>query len=309
MPALVRRSGLRRGVSVLTYHEVLPGADVEAWTIVAQEQFHEQCRYLRRHAAVVSIDEAIEDLERGRSRHVTAVLTFDDGYSGNASAVLPVVESLGLPIAVFVSTSWIGTLDVYWYDQVICALAAQRDVHWDLRDHGLGCYTWRAREDAGKRWRETQRALTDLKELSPVARDALLRRLLERTAAPWPLRALDRLELSRLAASRLVTIGAHSHGHERLSRLSADQARASVVTSKRLLESWLSKPVVHFAYPNGDHGPRVEAIVRDAGFRTGFSARRGLWRRGESPFRIPRIGVGRYDSIGAFKLKTAGIVV
>jgi peptidoglycan/xylan/chitin deacetylase (PgdA/CDA1 family) len=309
VPQLVRRTRIRTGITVFTYHEVLAETGVDAWTVVSAASFYDQLDYLRRHTSVLSIDEALEYVSRGTSRHPVTVLTFDDGYSGNATTALPIAESLGLPIAVFVSTRWIQTRKLYWYDRIITSVGSDTDFEWNLAFAGLGRYRWYAADGPDRRWIETQRLLTDLKELPAVTREAVVAQLVGRVRVPETLRPLDAAELEQLARSPLVTIGAHSHGHERLSQEEEVDARVSVATSKRLLETWLQRPVVHFAYPNGDVTPGVEAVVRDSGFASAFASRRDLWRRGDSAFCIPRIGVGRYDSLSTFKLKTAGILL
>jgi len=112
--------------------------------------------------------------------------------------------------------------------------------------------------------------------------------------------------LRALAASPLVTIGAHSDCHNILTQLDPDAARQSIATSKRLLESWTGKEVWSFAYPNGDYDERIAETVMQLGFRCAITTGDRLWARNDSPYGIPRIGVGRYDSLAKFKLGLVG---
>ena len=113
-------------------------------------------------------------------------------------------------------------------------------------------------------------------------------------------------ELRELAASPLVTIGAHSHCHNILTQLPASAVAESLATSKQLLETWTGRPVRHFAYPNGDHDAAVISQVKSAGFESAMTTVARPWTRDDSPFTIPRIGVGRYDSAALFKAKVSG---
>jgi hypothetical protein len=92
---LIRRASPSTGV-VLMYHEVLPDhVSLPAWTIVKESEFLWQMTYLKKHFDVIGVDEAIERVSgRMKSTRPFAVVTFDDGYSGTADCVLPIMEDL-----------------------------------------------------------------------------------------------------------------------------------------------------------------------------------------------------------------------
>jgi peptidoglycan/xylan/chitin deacetylase (PgdA/CDA1 family) len=110
-------------------------------------------------------------------------------------------------------------------------------------------------------------------------------------------------QLKELAAHPLVTIGAHSHGHELLDQLSIDAARTSVTRSRRLLQGWTQQPVHHFAYPNGNSTPALMARLEEDGFASATILQDCLMRTDAPALALPRIGVGRYDSFARFKLR------
>jgi peptidoglycan/xylan/chitin deacetylase (PgdA/CDA1 family) len=104
-------------------------------------------------------------------------------------------------------------------------------------------------------------------------------------------RPLTCAELRALAASELVTIGAHTVTHSSLAALpEADQAR-EVTSSKRRLEEILGKAVDVFSYPFGtrsDYNAATIRACRDAGFRKAATAFPGHRYRWTDPFQIPR---------------------
>ena len=67
--------------------------------------------------------------------------------------------------------------------------------------------------------------------------------------------------LRELAKDPLFTFGSHGHSHRVLLRLSDDEIRDELSTSKALVEEWTGGPALHFAYPKGLWDERVEAIV------------------------------------------------
>jgi len=73
------------------------------------------------------------------------------------------------------------------------------------------------------------------------------------------------------------------------------------------VESWSGKAVRHFAYPFGEFNPEVARIVRDCGFVSSQATTTGFWRREDSVFAIPRLGIGRFDSLGSFKARVSGL--
>jgi len=297
---------------VLTYHELAEDRqDIDAWTVVGQGAFIEQVNYLRRHFDVVSLDEAVKRMGRGgNSEAPMAVITFDDGDSGNHRVLLPLVRRMNLPVTIFVATRQVEEQTGYWFDRLINAVQRKEEINLDLKNRGLGEYAinrGRGRDN----WNEIERLLVDLKNLSPEIRietcEHIVRELGPGTQDGFAqIRPLTIAQLQELAACPLVTIGAHSHCHNILTQLPADEIRESVVRSKQLLESWTGRTVDHFAYPNGDHDDTVARIVREAGFKSAVATTPRPWRRTDSLFAIPRVSIGRYDTPERFRINLIG---
>ena len=297
----------------LMYHEVLPDNDPhDAWTVVRETEFRAQMLYLRERFDILSLDELLRRMrEPARGRRCMAAVTFDDGYKGNKDVVWPIIENLEIPIAVFIATAAIEGNSSPWYDQVIAALLSEGVAEVNLGAWGLGVYRPGTAGTGESRWAEVQRALTDLKGLPPADLDQAVPDLLSQAGdSPRRLRPLPLLSISdiqEMSRSRFVTFGAHSHGHPVLTLLSPDEVRDSVLTSKKLLEAWTGKSVRHFAYPHGRFTPEIARIVQECGFDSSQTTRPGPWRRGDSDFEIPRVAVGRYDSLALFRVRVSGM--
>lgn len=100
---------------------------------------------------------------------------------------------------------------------------------------------------------------------------------------------LNQAQIGACLESGLVTIGAHSASHRRLTTLSDDEARSEVEESRARLEQITRQTVDLFAYPFGDANQAVARIVQDAGFRAAFveESRPLLPPR----LAIPRVGI------------------
>ena len=104
-------------------------------------------------------------------------------------------------------------------------------------------------------------------------------------------RAMTVDELRLLAASRWVTIGAHTVTHTRLSSLPPDAQREEIATSKRQLEEWLGREITVFSYPFGRRSHYTKESVqlcREAGFTKAAANFPGQAHRWTDPYRIPR---------------------
>ena len=310
--SMLRARTPRTQIVVLMYHELAEDdADIESWTVVRKSDFLRQMEYLARHYDIVTLDDAIARAQKPENvTRPMVVITFDDGDRGNASVLLPIVDELKIPVTVYIATRQVEESNSYWFDDIINALQIDRPVTVDLRAHGLRQY--RINYIRGrKNWLHIHELLEDLKSLDPEIRGAAVHTALA------GLRSVERrrncriepmsvAEVKTLASCPYITIGAHSHCHNILTQLNPTETEQSVRLSKTLLEQWTRRPINHFAYPNGSYNDSIVEIVQRAGFQSAVTSEHSLWRRQDDLLKIPRIAVGRYDSLERFKLNLVG---
>jgi len=307
----VLRRQLRGKAVVLMYHEVASdNDDIEAWTVVKHTDFVRQMDYLRTKFDIVSLSEAIMPMANPNlTGRPMAVVTFDDGDRGNRDVLLPIVESLELPVTIFVATRQVQDQRPYWFDRLVNAL--QFDAPITVSHPALLPTAYTINETSGARnWTKIQQLLMALKKLEPVEREQAVDEIINnlglhahRSRGIAPLAINDIKELSK---SRWVTIGAHSHCHNILTQLDRQAVLESVVQSKELLELWTGGNINYFAYPNGDYNDSVVSAVVEAGFEAAVTTASRPWKSRENNFALPRIGVGRYDSLDVFKVRVVG---
>ncbi len=307
-----RTENLCNKIIVLMYHEIADDHDdIEAWTVVRKNDFVKQMEYLRNHYRIISLEEAIEQKENlSANQKSAAVVTFDDGYAGNKQIVLPLVKEMNIPVTIFVTTGAVKEQKLLWYDRIINAMQREESIDINLSREALGRYEIN-RTTGADNWREIERLLTALKGLGPVKREEVTDHIvsgLSRTGrnGAYQVAPLSIEEVRELAACPLITIGAHSHCHNILTQLSREEIIHTIQTSKKYLELWINKPVHYFAYPNGDYDDKVVGALRESGFRCGLTTISRPWERTDSYFSVPRVGIGRYDSIEYFKVRIAG---
>lgn len=254
----------------------------------------------------VSLDEAVKRLDRPSPGKFCA-FTFDDGYADNLTHALPVMERFGAPFTVYITTGMrTGTIDAWWLG--IAALISARD-HIELPglDCKLDCGNWASKQHAYAEI--TALVHADYAALAPV-RAAIAAAGIDYGALAQR-QALSAEQIRTLAASPLVTIGAHGDRHINLARATADEAELDVVAGRRQLEDIIDRAVVHFAYPFGDAracGAREAQIARAAGFRTAVTTRHGTLfpQHRDDLCALPREPLRGDDTPASLRCKLAG---
>jgi len=102
---------------------------------------------------------------------------------------------------------------------------------------------------------------------------------------------LNEEELKVFASHPMVTIGAHTVSHFRLSGLDVYDQTIEIFKSKEQLEEILNRPIELFAYPfggNKDYTKQTVNIVRKAGFKKAASNYPGQFHGWKDQFQIPR---------------------
>ncbi|MGH8161927.1 MAG: polysaccharide deacetylase family protein [Gammaproteobacteria bacterium] len=104
-------------------------------------------------------------------------------------------------------------------------------------------------------------------------------------------------ELAACAASGHIEIGSHGLAHRHLKQLDDAELVHELAASKAALEAVTGTPVVSFAYPWGEYGPRERDAVARAGYAFGIATDRG------QPILTDRYAAARrimFPSTGAF---------
>ncbi|MFZ5892887.1 MAG: polysaccharide deacetylase family protein [Myxococcota bacterium] len=102
LPAAYPNHRLRPSVRILMYHRVTRLPKYDQLT-VTPERFDEQLTALKANYRVVSLAQALNELEGGPPQAPTVVVTFDDGYRDNLEHALPILQRHNIPATIFVT--------------------------------------------------------------------------------------------------------------------------------------------------------------------------------------------------------------
>jgi peptidoglycan/xylan/chitin deacetylase (PgdA/CDA1 family) len=265
---------LRGRPLIVTYHRVLPPAEgqdlSQAGIVVSTPTFERQLKLLRTLFQVVPLAEAAS-----REEPELSAITFDDGWADNHAHALPVLNRLGLPATLFVTTGLIGTSRLFWPERLAYLLAdsARAKIHTAAFD-GLDPQVEAALAQAARAPDPVLPAALDrLIEHSKLLTDEDREQMLDLVAQQvgrdpneLPPRLLTWDQVGEMQAAG-VEIGAHGVTHAILTRLEPARAVAEIRDSRREVERALGRAAESFAYPNGDTTPALARAVAEAGYR------------------------------------------
>jgi peptidoglycan/xylan/chitin deacetylase (PgdA/CDA1 family) len=287
---LLRKIWRRPAPVILMYHRIAE-PPYDPWRLsVSRSNFADQLRSLARDRQLVTMDTLVNGL---RSRQLTGrevAITFDDGYVDNLLAAKPLLEQVGAPATVFITTQRLGATDAFWWDELAqMCLGAESALDTEVEVAGRTLrIAWRAqRQPVATRWSWDEPPKTDreriylelwrlLQRLSEAARGealTLLRQQMGTTraaAGDLPMRAE---QIATLIAGGLIEVGGHARNHVALTSLPFDIKRKEIAVCKTELEQLTSKSITGFAYPFGDRDDEAMAITRGAGYDWAVSTR------------------------------------
>lgn len=95
----------------------------------SEAEFRTWCTFFKDHFNVVRLGDFVQRMRAGVSVGGHLCITFDDGYLDNYTAAAPELSRQGLPAAFFVSTGFIGSNTVPWWDRGLAT--PPRWMSWD----------------------------------------------------------------------------------------------------------------------------------------------------------------------------------
>jgi peptidoglycan/xylan/chitin deacetylase (PgdA/CDA1 family) len=303
---------------ILIYHRVAEPA-TDPWGIaVSPDNFAAHMEVARTYAVPRTQGDFADRLDAATGPERSIVVTFDDGYADNLTA-LPILEANEVPATVFVVSGAVGKPDAFWWDlltrifleapvlpqHLALDLPAGRTTY-DLGDAArydgatlLHAARWRADLEPPQDAR--QRTYLDvwkrLLGLSPGEIAAAAEALATWAGLPGPApaegegRPMTSGELATLAASPLIEIGGHTRTHADLARLTRAEAADEIGGGRCDLVEMTGRPVRSFACPYGRMGPHTVADIRSAGFTNASCSRFGLASGRDDALALPRVHV------------------
>lgn len=187
------------------------------------------------------------DLDPGKKY---GLITFDDGYYNNVH-LLPVLEEYKVPALFFVPTDYLYNGKLFWSDAL----------------YGF-------RKQSGQTDEAVLKEVMYLKGLRLKEIEAYMHKNFGAGALDVKHdanRFMTEQEFIQFAQHPFVHIGNHTHTHEVLTNLSADEVGQEFSTSQRILRQLLGVAPDWVSYPNGSFNDGIIEVASKLGMHTGIT--------------------------------------
>lgn len=267
---VLRFSGIAWAVrSVFSRHKVT----ILVYHRPAPQSFKAHIEYLKKRYRLIPLDVLLDAIENGDTSDVppkALVVTIDDGHKSNYK-LLPIIKEFGVRPTFYVCSHIVGTNRHFWWLEAPNGSA--RKIKKLPVDNALEKLRKEAGYDTKKEYRRRQAlSESEINEMEPYA-----------------------------------DFGTHSKYHTILPSSDDRECMDEIRDSKARLETLLGKPVMNFAYPNGDLSEREIEYLRASGYRSARTLDVGWNTVDSDPFRLKAIAVDDNASINVLCGQLSGV--
>ena len=266
-------------MSILTFHAVTD-----------REWFDSLISWLKGWYRFVPIESVAEYYANSECNRKSCHITVDDGDKSFADVILPALRRHGVHSSLFVSPRLAVDGGNFWFQEI------------------GGCDSSVLRSIAAQVLKVPIRLLSEyspeiiLKTMPLWQIDKVIVEYRKSRIGPRKeSQNLSASALKQIAATGLVSIGAHTMNHPILANEDDTTCEAEIASSIRGLSYLLERRVEHFAYPNGlpeiDFGPREESLLRKNGINMAFTTESRHLSKCDNALRIPRIAISNRESM------------
>lgn len=293
-----------RWLTVITYHRISGDPERQPFDPgvidASPEEFDEQLATLKRFFTVIGVEELLGYLEQGKPLpNNPAMITFDDGYRDCHDVALPILQRHGLKAAFFISTDYLSSRRVFWWDRIAYVLA-RTEVDQLVLSYPR-TMVLRPRAD---RERTRRQLLRLIKTEYALDLERFLRELTWRAGVPWS-EAIETqlagdlvMTWDQVRALRQAGMEIHSHTrtHRILQTIEPSELEAELGGAREDLEEQLGERISGLSFPVGrsiGDRPHIKRAVADAGYAVAFSNMTGVTSLSArlDPFDLRRISV------------------
>lgn len=270
------------------------------------EEFRQEC------IDIVSVGEAVWRMKSGQSTQPFVAFTFDDGYRDNVETAYPILQSFRVPFTLFVCSGFVDRQVPIWWLSLEQIIQAHNVIEFkaDGKHHVLQCIGKNEKRRSFEQIVKLLKTMSDeeLHETMQTLCDTMnhdAMALVDHEMATWDM-------LKELSKDPLVTIGAHTHSHPFLPKLSEKKAKAEMIKGRTRIKKMLGIETDYFAYPYGFESAvdkREVELAKEVGFEAAFTTRKGLLsaEHHDHAWALPRLSInGNYQSMAAMRALLSG---
>jgi peptidoglycan/xylan/chitin deacetylase (PgdA/CDA1 family) len=295
---------------ILTYHNISDGRENLAQVhhpfklrpVTTCQQFELHLRILKKSYQVVSLEEGVQWLKRGKElKDKLVAITFDDGYESFYTLALPVLKKYDFPATMFLPTDYVNQDAIFWWDKLNRILfhfesetppssqlipimgeklakqfcAAGNDLRRKIEF--LVCWESHLRNIEG---RQRDEKIESLKEILLPGQDI---KMANPGTLTWD-------QIAKMTTQG-IAFGSHTCCHLNLKFARLEQVREELAKSKEIIEKKIRVRVNCFAYPydaDFETHLRVKSVLRDLEYECACTCTPGVNLSDHDPFFLRR---------------------
>jgi len=296
--SLMRESKRRtRELLILCYHGISI-EDEHVWApglYMSQDAFASRLAALKRGRYVVlPLGEAVRRLYDGTLPPRSVAITFDDGNFDFYSRAWPVLDRMGVPVTVYLTTYYSENNLPIFPLATSYTLWQRPGIHAPLPlDNGKSLMIDTRSPEARRRTHNLLLLHTQQADLSALEKDRLAERLAtvlgvdyDRIRRKRMLHIMKPHEVRELAAAG-VDFQLHTHRHR--SPLDSLMYAAEIADNRQRVVAYAGGAPSHFCYPSGVCMPEFGAWLAEQGVVSATTCEPGMATPDTDPLRLPRL--------------------
>ncbi len=265
---------------ILTYHRVLPPDHPDLkfeqpGMYVTPKTFKLHMEELKKRFELLHLSDWIDASQKKQSLNkYCCAVTFDDGWLDNYEYAYPIIKELGIPVTVFVVSSYLGTRYSFWPNRLSRLLGSLNEKQLSGLIHSKEGKWLKQLDIVTDNFIRNELDIDKINQLiencKVYSENELNRYIDELESAADGLvdsetvDLMSQSHLKEMVQSGLVRIGSHTSHHKRLlDDLSKNEVEIEVKQSKNDLQAMLSTPIELFCYPNGNYTDYSLSVVKN----------------------------------------------
>ena len=228
----------------------------------------------------------------------------------------PILQELNQPAVIFLTTDYVGTENLLWFDELYLLLRQFEKVKYDLNVVFLGLDEICRTEGTGAMYKIVSEQFKKMSNIERARKIFELKKLVDISLDPFfdHFKLLNWNQIQEMQSSGLVEFGVHTANHRILSGLAEDELEMELVDPKAKLEDKLNCEIISFCYPNGipdvDFFSSHEGYLASNGYLCAFSTQEELNSRDCNPYRLGRLAIGSdiTSDMNFFRLNVSGLL-
>lgn len=276
--------------------------------VVSKNNFERQMEFIKEEFNVLPLDVMIDHFKKGKTLSCRDIaITFDDGYIDNYVNAYPILKKYGIPASIFLTTGYIGSNNLLWWDRLSLIIKAMRgaNITWDDFSSGLLTRELKNLLSNEKKLKRSLTPLTNyLKSVGLHKRESIIQYLGKIILKSDNLLSHQRVFLSWQEIKEMsgngITFGSHSHTHAILTEMDDACMNREISLSKELIRENIGSEPEGFSYPDGCFDERVKASVIKTAYHYAVQTNRLAKRYRPDIYSIPRKMIKESHSTGYF---------